>query len=103
MRSAVHESGERVITDQIPVAVTSSPYQGIGAFYEGLGGVDVSPCRAPAVLISMTPGNALWSAVSAVLTENASQEGTCHLGPFGPHSLTHKGWQRNGGGEAMEE
>ena len=29
---------ERVITDQIPAAVTSSPYRGIGAFYEGRGG-----------------------------------------------------------------
>lgn len=29
---------ERVITDQIPASVTSSPYQGIGAFYEGWGG-----------------------------------------------------------------
>lgn len=45
---------ERVITDQIPAAVTSSPYRGIGAFFKGRGGVDVGPRRAPAVLISMT-------------------------------------------------
>lgn len=46
---------EQVITDQIPAAVTSSAYRGIRAFSEeGRGGVDVSPSRAPAVLISRT-------------------------------------------------
>lgn len=79
---------ERVITDQIPAAVTSSPYRGIGAFYEGWAG------RTP-LLCTSSPKKRDFPATrsgrerSAGRTVDASKEGDpASLGPFAC-ALTH--------------
>lgn len=63
---------ERVITDQIPTAVTSSPYQGIGAFYERRGGRQ-SLQRTSRPNEPDVSHTAVWE--GAVLREDAFQEG----------------------------
>ena len=56
-------------------------------------GVDVSPCRTPAVLTSLTSCMQSGKELSAMLKEDAFKERIrpANLGPSVMHSLTHKG------------